>query len=70
MDLLEPQPVPNALHLLDERLDRPERRFVRPRGLTAAELVVEDDAPALGERRERGQRQVRAARAAVQAEQR
>jgi hypothetical protein len=67
---LEPEPVTNALHLLDERLDRPERRIVGPRGLAAAKLVEEDDPPALGERRERGQRQVRAARAAVQAEQR
>ena len=47
MDPLEPEPVADALHLLDEGLDRPERRVVRPRGLAAAELVEEDDAPPL-----------------------
>jgi hypothetical protein len=71
VDPLEPEPVPDALHLLDEGLDRPEARVVRPRGPAAAELVEEDDAPSLlGERCQRRQRQVRAARPAVQREQR
>jgi hypothetical protein len=59
------------VHLLDEGLDRPEARVVRPRGLAAPELVEEEDTPSLlGERCERRQRQVRATGPAVQGEQR
>ena len=41
-----------AVELGDEELDRPERRFGRLRGVAAAELVVVDDAPLVGERLE------------------
>jgi hypothetical protein len=71
VDLVEPEAAANALQLLDERLDRPERRIVRPIRLSAPELVVEDDAPPLlGERPEPLERVVRAPGPAVQAKQR
>ena len=68
VDLVEPEPVADALHLLDEGLDRPERRVVGPRRLTAAELVEEARPPALLGERRRAPRAARAAtRPAVQA---
>jgi hypothetical protein len=68
---LEPEPVKNRAQLLEERLDRPERRVVGPRGVAAPELVVEDDPPTLSrEGAEPFERSVRAAGPAVQAEQR
>src|SRR5439155_9968720 len=71
VDPFELEPLADALQLLDEDLDRPERRIVRPVRSTAPELVVEDDAsPALRQRCEPLERVVRAPGPAVQHEQR
>src|SRR5947208_1535422 len=54
--------------LLDEAVDAPERIVVRTVGPAAAELVVEDHRPAVGELGELLEVVVREARAAVEAE--
>jgi hypothetical protein len=47
VDLLQAESLAHGLQLLEEGLDHPERRVVRPRRVAAAELVVEDDPPSL-----------------------
>jgi len=66
----EPQPVDDALELLEERLDAPERGIVRTRRLTAPELVVERDPAPRRQPVKPGERQMRAARPTVEAEER
>src|SRR6266480_4767845 len=57
----ELEPLADALQLLDERLDGPERRIVGTVRSTAPELVVEDDAsPVLRQRAKPLERAVRA----------
>lgn len=71
MEPVETERLAHGLQLLDEGRDRPQRRIVRPVGVSAAELVVEDHPPPLpGERPQHLERSVRPARAAVQAEKR
>ena len=67
---VEPEPVADAPHLLDEGLDRPERRVVGPRGLPLPSWSKSTTRRSRGQRRERLERQSAAARPAVQAEQR
>ena len=69
MDSLEPERVPDALHLVDEGLDRPQLRIVGPRRLAAPELVEEHEAAFAGKRGECLERQVASTRTAVQGEQ-
>ena len=57
-------------HFLDEAIDGPQGEIVGASGSTAAQLVVEDDLAAVGERLERLQLMVGEAGAAVQAQQR
>ena len=70
MNALEPELFPQGRQLVQEDLQAPVDR-VRPVGAAAAELVVDDDGPAVGsEPLERSEVMVGRAGAAVQAEQR
>ena len=71
MQPLETEALAHRPELLEEGLERPERRVVRLVGIAPAELVVEDDAPTLlGQGPEPFERIVRAPRAAVEGEER
>ncbi len=82
MASMPPQELPNRCsrsrpsaprtlgHLLDEAIDGPQGEVVGTFGPAAAQLVVEDDLAAVGERLERLQVVVGEAGAAVQAQQR
>jgi hypothetical protein len=70
VERLERERVAYGFELVHEPLDAPQRRFVGPVGTPAAELVVEDDLPLVGQLRERLDVVVAEAGPAVQAEQR
>src|SRR5262245_51993189 len=71
MDTSEFELPPHGLELLDEARHRPERGVVRAVGLTAAELVVKNDLPAIvRELAEADEVTVIGARAAVQPDER
>src|SRR5207302_8063614 len=71
VDALEAERLAHGAELVDEELDRPERRIVGEIGLPAAELVVEDRAAAgLGHPLQRLEIVVRPAWASVQQEER
>jgi hypothetical protein len=70
VEALEPQGLADGRELLDEAVDLPQRPVVRPVGPPAPELVVEDDAAAVGKALELLEIVVREARTAVEAEQR
>ena len=66
--MVQPERVAHGLHLADEEVDRPEVGGLLDPRVPAADLVVEDDAPAgLGEQLERLEVVVQRARPAVQA---
>ncbi len=69
VDMAQPEPFSDRTDLLDEQLDGVERRFVRPHGMAATDLVVEHGAPpGLRESLQRLQVVVRRSRSPVQAE--
>ena len=82
MASMPPQELPNRCRsvqaergahlrqLLDEPVDCPQRDVVRAVGVPAAELVVEDDLPPVGQRFQWLQVVMREARPAMQAQQR
>src|SRR4029453_3929342 len=71
MHPLEPESIAHSSDLVEEELERPELPIVGAIRLSAPQLVVQDDAPAVrGQLLQRLEVVVRRARAAVEAEER